>query len=203
MKKLIIIIVICIAIIFGIYLGRYMVDTESANSNNVITNSLNNNSELNDNTIENNNSLASNIIKRGEIKTSGLYNYNGDLSYENDLMQNDMIYHTECSLYHRIITNINDYNKYKERISIPDMVEDDFNNNVLVIIADETLRHDLKETNLEVYDVYSDETTTYITMKQKDETKLDVDQELMNNVFWAIFDKSQLKDNIIVTINKD
>lgn len=203
MKKLIIIITIGIAIIAGFYFGKYMVNTESTISNNVITNSLNTNSDLEENTIENSTVLSSSIVKNGELKTSGLYNYNGDLSYENDLMQNDMIYHTECSLYHKIVTNMNDYNKYKERIAIPEMTENDFTNRVLVIIANETLRKDPKETNLMIYDISCDETTTNIIMKQKETTKDNADQELMNNVFWAIFDKSQLKDNIIVTINKD
>lgn len=203
MKKLIIIIAIGVAIIVGFYFGKNVVNTESTNSNNVITNSLNTNTELEENIIENNTFSSSNIIERGEIKTSGLYNYNGNMSYENDLMQNDMIYHTECSLYHKIVTNMNDYNKYKERIAIPEMTENDFVNTALIIIADETLRRDLKETNLMIYDISCDETTTNIIMKQKDDTKLGVDQELLNNVFFAIVDKSQLKDNIIVTINKD
>lgn len=199
MKKIIgvILLLILIVITIGVYLGKNIADIEKNN-----TNSLSNDSEQNINIIENNTALNSIIKERGEIKTSGLYNYNGDMSYENDLMQNDMIYHTECSLYHKIITNMSDYNKYKERITIPDMVESDFNNTFLVIIADETLRKDLKETNLMIYDIYSDETTTYIIMKQKDETKLNVDQELLNNVFYAIVDKSLLKDNVKVEIEK-
>ncbi len=199
MKKIIgvILLLILIVITIGLYLGKNIADIEKNN-----TNSLSNDSEQNINIIENNTALNSIIKERGEIKTSGLYNYNGDMSYENDLMQNDMIYHTECSLYHKIITNMSDYNKYKERITIPDMVESDFNNTFLVIIADETLRKDLKETNLMIYDIYSDETTTYIIMKQKDETKLNVDQELLNNVFYAIVDKSLLKDNVKVEIEK-
>ena len=199
MKKIIgvILLLILIVITIGLYLGKNIADIEKNN-----TNSLSNDSEQNINIIENNTALNSIIKERGEIKTSGLYNYNGDMSYENDLMQNDMIYHTECSLYHKIITNMSDYNKYKERITIPDMVESDFNNTFLVIIEDETLRKDLKETNLMIYDIYSDETTTYIIMKQKDETKLNVDQELLNNVFYAIVDKSLLKDNVKVEIEK-
>lgn len=203
MKKIIVILIVCVIIILGVYLGKQIVDVEKTNSDNIVINSLDGNSEQNIIIDENNTMLSSNIKERGEIKTSGLYNYNGDMSYENDLMQNDMVYHTECSLYHKIITNMSDYNKYKERISISEMLEDDFNNTFLVIIADETLRRDLKETNLMIYDIFSDETTTYITMKQKDDTKLGVDQELLNNVFYAIVDKSQLRDNIIVTINKD
>ena len=142
MKKIIgvILLLILIVITIGLYLGKNIADIEKNN-----TNSLSNDSEQNINIIENNTALNSIIKERGEIKTSGLYNYNGDMSYENDLMQNDMIYHTECSLYHKIITNMSDYNKYKERITIPDMVESDFNNTFLVIIADETLRKDLKE----------------------------------------------------------
>lgn len=197
MKKIIEVILVLIVIAIGIYLGKNTIDIEKNN-----TNSLSNDSKQNINIIENNAVLNSTIKERGEIKTSGLYNYNGDMSYENDLMQNDMIYHTECSLYHKIITNMSDYNKYKERITIPDMVENDFNNTFLVIIANETLRKDLKETNLMIYEIYSDETTTYIIMKQKDETKLNVDQELLNNVFYAIVDKSLLKDNVKVEIEK-
>lgn len=203
MKKILILLIICIIIAIGVYLGNQIVDAEKNNSDYIAKDSLNDNLELNTTTNENNMMSDSNIKVRGEIKTSGLYNYNGDMSYENDLMQNDMIYHTECSLYHKIITNMSDYIKYKERISIPEVSENDFNNTFLVIIADETLRKDYKETNLMIYDISSDETTTYITMKQKDSSKDGTDQELMNNVFYAIVDKSQLKDNIVVTINKE
>lgn len=192
MKKIIVIILIGIIFVIGVYFGKNMVDVEINNSDENVNNSLNDDLE--------NTMLDSTIKDRGEIKTSGLYNYNGDLSYENDLMQNDMTWHTECSLYHKIITNMSDYNKYKERIAIPEMVENDFNDTFLVIIADETLRKNPKETNLMVYDVYSDETTTHIIMKQKDNSKDGTDQELMNNVFYAIIDKSQLKENINVSI---
>lgn len=135
MKKLFVVLVI------GVYFGKNNID-------NLIANSSNNNSEQNINIDETNKTLNSFIRERGELKTSGLYNYNGDMSYENDLMQNDMTFHTECSLYHKIITNMGDYNKYKERIAISEMTEKDFNNTFLVIIANENIRKDLKETNL-------------------------------------------------------
>lgn len=189
MKKIITIVILIIIFAIGVYFGKN-------NSNKTdLSNDI-----LEQNEIINQNNNIEKIRERGELKTSGLYNYNGDMSYENDLMQNDMTFHIECSLYHKVITNMGDYNKYKERIAIPEMTEKDFNNSFLVIIANENIRKDLKETNLMIYDIYCDETTTYITMKQKDETKLDVDQELLNNVFYAVVDNSQLKENINVEI---
>lgn len=199
MKKIVGTILIVIILVIGIYFVQNISYVEN-NNNNINSNLSDISSEQNTIKNGNNNLLNTTIKERGELKTSGLYNYNGDMSYENDLMQNDMTWHTECSLYHRIITNMNDYNKYKERIAIPEMVEDDFNDTFLVIIADENLRKNPKETNLMVYDVSSDETTTYIKMKQKDNSKDGTDQELMNNVFYAIIDKSQLKENINVSI---
>lgn len=199
-KKIIIIIILISCIVLGIelYHIKNMQFVETSTSNNVITNFSNNNLE---NTTTINNSSFSYIKEKGELNTSGLYKYNDSFAYEYDLMQNDMIYHYNCNLYHKIITNIDDYNKYKNRIEIPEMSESDFENLFLIIISNENLRKD-DEKDLMIYDIYANETTTNIIMKQKENPRLDINQELLDNVFYAIVDKSQLRSTVEITIEK-
>lgn len=152
-------------------------------------------SDSNENTGENNNILNKNIKKRGELHTNGLYNYNGDIY----AFFNNMIWNYAWLLRYQIVQNIDDYNKYIDRISIPKMNESDLENSALIVVVNEHTRAD-NEKDLMIYDVYSDETTTYIVMKQKENPNLTIHQELLNNVFYAIVDKSIIKENVQVMI---
>ena len=143
------------------------------------------------------------IISRGELKTSGLYMLeDGTMDPSIDLMSTDMTYTSSCNLYKKIITNMLDYNKYKNRIKIPDMNESDFEKSFLVIVANENLRHFDYEKDLIIYDVYSDDSVTHIIMKQRENPNLEINQAYLNNVFYAIVDNSQLKEKSDIVIEQ-
>ena len=137
------------------------------------------------------------IKKQDKIETRGLFDDGrGYTDYETDLMANDMTWQDNVRLYYRTITNSNDYEKYKSRIStFPEISEINFNENFIVIIANENYR-DFDEIDMEISNVYADETTTNIIMKQKESPNMND----TTNVWYAIVDNSQLKDNVKITI---
>ncbi len=137
------------------------------------------------------------IKKQDKMETRGLFDDgSGYTDYETDLMANDMTWQDDVRLYYRAITNSNDYEIYKSRIpTFPEVSEIDFDKNFIVIIANENYR-DLDEIDMEISNVYADETTTNIIMKQKENPNMDD----ITNVWYAIIDNSQLKDNIKITI---
>lgn len=137
------------------------------------------------------------IKKQDKIETRGLFDDGrGYTDYETDLMANDMTWQDDVRLYYRTITNSNDYEKYKSRIStLPEVSEINFDKNFIVIIANENYR-DFDEIDMEISNVYIDETTTNIIMKQKENPNM----EDTTNVWYAIVDNSQLKDNVKITI---
>lgn len=147
--------------------------------------------------IENNEIESVYIKERGEMDTRALFELeNGDASYEINLMENDMMWDTDTRLYYRTITNMEDYNIYKERLySLPEMSHTDFENNFVIILANENERVQ-GEIDLIIYDVVDDGTTTHIIVKQRENPR----EYRENNVFWAIVDKSVLNEQIDVEI---
>lgn len=138
------------------------------------------------------------IKKQEEIASRGLFDDgSGITTYETDLIQNDMIWDDDTGFSYKIISDFEDYKKYKKRIAIlPDMTEDDIDNYFLVIITWQYKRmHHLRD--LEVYDVTSDETTTYITYKQKENPNYDTE----NNIMYAVISKEKLRDNIKLQVD--
>ena len=109
------------------------------------------------------------IKKQDEVKSRGLFDLgDGRTYYEIDLMANDMTWNEKPSLYHRIIDNITDYEKYKSRVNeFPNADEIDFNENFVVVIANENTRQP-HEKDLTIYNITADENTTHIIMKQKE-----------------------------------
>lgn len=137
------------------------------------------------------------ISKQDKFESRGLFDTgDGITTYETDLMANDMTWNAEPRLYHKIITNMEEYNKYKSRIpEIPDMSESDFESNFLVIVANENIRQNL-EKDLIISDVYVDSETTKIIMKQRENPDYNNDC----NIWYAVVDNSQLRDNVKVEI---
>ena len=145
------------------------------------------------------------IKKQDDIQTRRLFDLgDGYTYYDIDLMANDMTFNDEPRLYHKIITDVDDYNKYKERISeFPNVSEIDFTQDFVVVIANENIRQ-AHEIDLEISDIIADENNTNIIMSQKENPNLNAD----NNVWYAVVDRSLLRDNVNVTImskkiNKD
>lgn len=139
------------------------------------------------------------IKKQDEVKSRGLFDLgDGHTYYEIDLMANDMIWNGNARLYHRIIDNATDYEKYKSRINeFPEVEEINFEENFVVIIANENIRQP-HEKDLTIFNVTADENTTHIIMKQKENPNYDVE----SNIWYAIVDKSLLRNSADVTIEQ-
>lgn len=137
------------------------------------------------------------IKKQEQIQSRGLFDLgDGITTYEIDLMANDMIWNEKSRLYHRLISNKEDYEKYKSRVSeLPEVSEINFDENFVVIIANENVRQ-MHEKDLTIYNVNADENTTHIIMKQKENPNYNNE----NNIWYAIIDKSLLRENADVTI---
>lgn len=137
------------------------------------------------------------IKKEDKVKTRGLFDTgDGITTYETDLMANDMTWNEKVRLYHRIITNVEEYKKYKERVvELPGISEINFDEDFVLIIANENIR-DVDEKDMKIDQVYVDGDTTHIVLKQKENP--DYSNEC--NVWYAIVDKSQLRENIKVEI---
>lgn len=188
MKKIIIVLVFVIVFIGSICLGKYLYTDKQIVEK--IDEALENNATKNlpkENTY---------IIEKKEINTLNLVEDENHVSYyEVNLVANDMQLDTNVYLSYKIITNMTDYNKYKERITLPEITEDKFNDVFMVIIFNQENRSK-DEIDLTIDRVKSDDTTTHIIMKQKENHSIYSE----NNVFWAVVDKSQLKENISIEI---
>ena len=156
------------------------------------------NQDIKEENTENSETESIYIKERGEMTTRGLFEVGNVSSYETDLMANDMIFDSDTRLYYRIITNIEDYNVYKERLySIPAMTTTDFENNFVIILANEN-EINSNEVDLIIYDIVDDENTSRIIVKQRENPR----KYCENNVFWAIVDNSVLNEQIDVEIQQ-
>lgn len=197
-KVLLYLIIVLIILAVAVALGKFTYNLIKTNSEHT-----NSSSNINEKLEENNNKTISTSIKqRDEFNTRALFDLgDGNTDVTIDLMANDMQYNSDNALYHKIITNMEDYTKYKERIDLPDLAEDDFNEIFLVIISNENVRTD-SEKDLFIYDVYADGDITNIIMKQKENPKIDISDESQNNVFYAVVDKAELRTSAKVIIEK-
>lgn len=139
------------------------------------------------------------IKKQENIETRGLFDLgDGHTYYDIDLMANDMTWNDNCRLYHKIITNPDKYQEYKSRITeFPEVSEIDFDKDFVIVIANENLRS-AHEKDMEIHDIIADENTTNIIMKQKENPNLNNE----GNVWYAIVDKSLLRENAKVKIEQ-
>lgn len=188
MRKILIALIICILIILGVYFGKNIINLQKVNSDNIIEN-ISNNTYTNE-------VIDSNIKENGELNTSGLYEYNGSFAYEYDLMRNDMIFNSNVTLYHKVITNREDYDVYTSRIS--ELPEVNFEEDFIIIIANENIRN-ASENDLIISSIVSDENTIHIDLKQRENPNY----ECMNNVFYAVADKSKLREKVDITIKHE
>lgn len=184
MKKLTVLLILLIIFIVSIFIGR------------LGYNKLINKPEvIEKQNVEKNIEEKTNIIQREEISSMGLFEKNGVENYENNLVANDMIWDSDTRLYYKIISNKEDYNKYYERIYLFNNNDIDFEKNNIIIVVNENERESF-ETDLIIYDVNTEETTTNIVLKQRENPRAYCD----NNIFCAIVSKSLIKDAIDVKI---
>mgnify|MGYP005756546085 CR=1 FL=1 len=137
------------------------------------------------------------LKKQEEIKSNRLFDLgDGITTYEIDLMANDMTWNKKSGLYHKIISNEEEYVKYKSRVSeLPNLEEINFAENFVVIIATENKRQP-HEKDLIISEITADETTTHIIMKQRENPNDNND----SNIIYAIVDKSLLREQADVSI---
>ncbi len=133
------------------------------------------------------------IKQQEEINSSGLYTDEQGFSYyEVDLTQNDMIYDEQSMLYYKIISDLQDYDKYKSKVNeLPDISKEKFQEIFVIIIANTGMRQP-HESDLNISEIKSDETTLYITMDQKAEP----DYNNFGRVWYAVVDKMLLRNNV-------
>lgn len=139
------------------------------------------------------------IKKQDEVLSRKLFDLgDGHTDYAINLMANDMVWNAKPKLYHRIIDNSMDYEKYKSRLEeFPNVDDINFDVNFVVIIANENIRQP-HEKDLTIFDIEADENTTYIIMKQKDNPNY----EANSNIWYAIVDRTLLRKNANVSIKQ-
>ena len=135
------------------------------------------------------------IKNKGEIQSDDLYR-SSDGYYSINFKQN-MLYDDSVNLYYKIITNIDDYNKFKHILKdLPVMNAEDFNNDFLIFICDAGARNP-HEQDLEISEVTADSEITYLTLKQKEKPNY----EKNNITLYAILDKELLRDKVKLEIS--
>ena len=130
---------------------------------------------------------ASYIKERAEITAYTLYDFEGI-----DLLRDDMIWNSKSRLYHKIITNIEDYNVYNKRIDLPNMTENDFLSYSIIVITFENPR-EIYEIDSYISEIINEEETSNIILKQYENPR----ENCKNNVLWAVVNKEILKENIV------
>ena len=130
---------------------------------------------------------ASYIKERAEITAYTLYDFEGI-----DLLRDDMIWNSKSRLYHKIITNMEDYNVYNKRIDLPNMTENDFLSYSIIVITFENPR-EIYEIDSYISEIINEEETSNIILKQYENPR----ENCKNNVLWAVVNKEMLKENIV------
>lgn len=137
------------------------------------------------------------IKESGEIQATDLYHVAGGNQVENNDFEIEMTLDKNSNLFYKAITNLGDYKSYQENFNLPELDESDFQK-YFVIIVYNNIKRDLDETDLYISKVYSEESKTYVIMKQKDNATTFA----INNIFYAIVEKSELGNSISVEIEK-
>lgn len=136
------------------------------------------------------------IKKQDKINSDDLY-ITGEGLYSNDFAGN-MNYDSSVDLYYKIITNEEEFSEYKAKVNeLPDTSTIDFNNNFLILIGNVIPRY-LHEADLIISEINTNETTLYVTLKQKEKP----DYEKRTITLYAIVDKSLLRNNIKLNLEE-
>ena len=116
--------------------------------------------------------------------------------YNSTNLVENMNFDSSSNLYYKIITDLSEYEIFKEEIELPELTEQKFQNYFAIIIFNDSQR-EMDESDLEIIKVYSIGSETHIILHQKD----DANAFQLNNVFYAIAEKSQLEASIVIDIN--
>ena len=138
------------------------------------------------------------IKSQNKIESSLLHELGDGVSYiDIDLRVNDMLWNDEYDLYYKVIISEENYNIYKSRINmLPDVEDINFDKNFLLIVDVERTM-ELHRKDLEIYNISSNEDNTLlIVLKQKENPNY----EDNSNIYYAIIDKTLLRDKINIEI---
>lgn len=186
MKKIVKVIIICIIFISSIIIGKL-------NYKKMFSNTLVDISNENIRKIEKN----SNIIEKKEFFSTALFEPTYDDSNESTYLYKDMIFDNDSDFYYKVILSIEDYDIYKTKIPLMEMNEKDFEDKFIIILSNENNNREYYEKDLIIYDVLSEEMTTKIIVKQRENPSYYSE----NNVLVAVVDKSILNDEIDIKID--
>lgn len=140
-----------------------------------------------------------NIKKKEELDTTSIFRVKeGPDKGTLHNYKNSMTYSEETDLFYKIITNGEEYEEYKSiEDELPEASEVDFNNNFLVIVAQEGIPLSLHEIDLTIAEINADETTTHIVLRTKENPNYDK----TSITIYAIVDKSVLRNEISLKID--
>ncbi len=149
------------------------------------------------NATENTLSLAE-PIERTYIEESGELGFN---SLFDDVNENNLIskmdYNSSAKMYYKVITSVNDYETYNKFFKLPEMNIQNFENYFIVILVNDSERA-IDETDLQITKVIADGPSTFVIMKQKNPASA----FQLNNIFYAVVEKTQLTNDLIIEIEK-
>lgn len=133
---------------------------------------------------------SGNIFLEGSDENGQYYNFG---------ITNDMTYDEKTDLYYKVITNIQDYNLFKNKENeLPDMTEQNFEQEAIILIVNAGTMRQVSEVDLTISEVICNDQTTYITMAQKENP----DYNSQHLIWYAIVDSSMVKDNIKLKIEQ-
>lgn len=138
------------------------------------------------------------IKKQDEINSVGFFKVEEGGFSDNFVDSNMTLANNDADTYYKIITNMEDYEKYKLKVSeLPEMSKEQFENNFLIIIANwgDFTPH---LSDLMISEINADETTTYVSMKQKENPNYDN----YNKTWYAIVDRKLLRENVEINVEE-
>lgn len=137
------------------------------------------------------------IKKDDNIDLRGLYKVSD--GWYSDEISAGMNYDKKSNMYYKIIAEEDTYKEYEEKVSeLPRSTEIEFDNNFFMLITHgEVSVSNLYEKDLTISEITADETTTYISLKPKENP----DYNKLRSSLYVIADKTLLRDNIIIEID--
>lgn len=141
-------------------------------------------------------------VKKQETSNStSLVSVKNDSGFSDDFIINNMKLEENSNIsnvYYKIISNIDDYNLFKEKEGkLPEISKDDLEENMLLVIF-KSGQGQPHEMDLEITDINYDESNTYIVLEQKENP----DFNKTSNLIYAIIDKKAIKDNIKINLKE-
>lgn len=136
------------------------------------------------------------VKKDDDIDLRGLFEVGN--GWYSDEIRAGMKLDNESNMYYKIISNEEEYKQVKEKVKdLQEGTKIDFSKNFLILITHGEVSVDNLEKDLTVSEINADETTTYVTLVQKENPNYDK----LRTEISVVVDRLLLRDN--VKIKKD